>query len=206
MIIKALEVGPIQSNCYIVGCEETLKAAVIDPGDETQRILMTLADAKLTATHIICTHGHFDHVGGNKKLKAATGAAIAIHRFDAHMLSSLSVAAGAWGFPVDDSPPADILVDEGDSILIGNIKLRVLHTPGHSPGGISLYGDGVVFVGDTLFAGSIGRTDFPGGSYSTLISSVTNKLFPLGDDVQVFSGHGPATTIGREKRYNPFFG
>jgi hydroxyacylglutathione hydrolase len=206
LIIKALEVGPIQSNCYIVGCEETLKAAVIDPGDETQRILMTLADAKLTATHIICTHGHFDHVGGNKKLKAATGAAIAIHRFDAHMLSSLSVAAGAWGFPVDDSPPADILVDEGDSILIGNIKLRVLHTPGHSPGGISLYGDGVVFVGDTLFAGSIGRTDFPGGSYSTLISSVTNKLFPLGDDVQVFSGHGPATTIGREKRYNPFFG
>jgi len=205
LIIKTLTVGPIQSNCYVIGCERTMKGAVIDPGDETQRILLTLADAKLTLTHIICTHGHFDHVGGNKKLKEATGASIVIHPQDAPMLSGLSSAAGLWGIRVDDSPPPDILVEEGDTLSVGDIELKVLHTPGHSPGGISLYYDGVVFVGDTLFAGSIGRTDFPGGSYSTLISSVQNKLFTLGDDVQVLSGHGPATTIGAEKLYNPFF-
>lgn len=205
MIIKTLTVGPIQSNCYVVGCDKTMKAAVIDPGDETQRILLTLADAKLTLTHIICTHGHFDHVGGNKKLKEATGASIVIHPLDAPMLNGLSRAGGLWGFRVDDSPPPDILVEEGDALSVGTIEFKVLHTPGHSPGGISLYYNGVVFVGDTLFAGSIGRTDFPGGSYSTLISSVQNKLFTLGDDIQVFSGHGPATTIGTEKRYNPFF-
>ncbi len=206
MIIKKLTVGPIMANCFILGCEETREAVVIDPGDETDRILTVLEESDLKVKYIIDTHGHFDHVGGNKKLKDITGADIMIHVLDAPMLNHLSASAAAWGFSADDSPSPDKILEEGDTITFGNITLKVIHTPGHSPGGISLYTDGYVFVGDTLFAGSIGRTDFPGGDYKTLISNIRNKLFVLGDDVQVFTGHGPETTIGKEKRFNPFAG
>jgi len=204
LIIKKLTVGPIMANCFIVACEETYQAVVIDPGDEVDRILLTLADEKLKVAFIINTHGHFDHVGGNARMKQATGAPLLIHRLDAAMLGQLSAAASQWGMTVEDSPPPDRTVDEGDDISCGNLAFRVIHTPGHSPGGISLHADGVVFVGDTLFAGSIGRTDFPGGDYATLISSIQEKLFALGDDVTVYTGHGPETTIGVEKRTNPF--
>ena len=204
MIIKKLTVGPIMANCFIVACPETRQAAVIDPGDEVDRILMTLAQEQLTVAVIINTHGHFDHVGGNARLKQATGAPLLIHRLDAPMLNQLSSAASQWGMAAEDSPPPDRTIDEGDTVPFGNLSFGVIHTPGHTPGGISLYTDGSVFVGDTLFAGSIGRTDFPGGDYATLISSIQNKLFPLGDDVTVFTGHGPETTIGVEKRTNPF--
>ena len=208
MIIKTLTVGPIMANCFIVGCEETRAAAVIDPGDETDRILQELAASNLELKYIINTHGHFDHVGGNRRVKAATGAGLIIHSQDAPMLDSLSASAAAWGLSAEDSPPPDETVDEGDTVSFGNIVFRVIHTPGHTPGGISLHNDDTVFVGDTLFSGSIGRTDFPGGSYDTLISSIQKKLFVLGDAVQVYCGHGPETTIGREKqrRYNPFVG
>ena len=206
MIIKSLVVGPIMANCFILGCEKTKAAAVIDPGDDTDNILISLAESALTVKYIINTHGHFDHVGGNNRLKSATGAEIVIHPLDAHMLNSLSSMAAAWSLPTEDSPPPDRMVEDGDTISFGNITLTVIHTPGHSPGGISLYGDGNVFVGDTLFAGSIGRTDFPGGDYGILISSIRNKLLVLGDAVRVFTGHGPDTTIGREKKYNPFVG
>ena len=206
MIIKALPVGPIMANCFIVGCEKTKEAVVIDPGDEADRILLELADEKLTVKHIINTHGHFDHVGANKPLKAATGADIAIHAADAPLLAQLAASASAFGLACEDSPPPDRTLDEGDQIGFGELTLKVLHTPGHTPGGISLYSNGCVFVGDTLFAGSIGRTDFPGGDYDTLIASIHNKLFPLGDDVRVFTGHGPETSIGSERRYNPFAG
>lgn len=192
------------ANCFIVGCENTKSAVVIDPGDEVNKILLALADSKLTVKYIINTHGHFDHVGANKRLKDATGAPILIHKSDAGMLAQVSVSAMAFGMSGEDSPPADRTIAEGDKITFGDITLTVLHTPGHSLGGVSLHSDGVVFVGDSLFAGSIGRTDFPGGNYDTLITSIKTKLFPLGDDVVVYSGHGPATTIGREKRFNPF--
>lgn len=205
MIIKELVVGPIMANCYILGCEDTNEAAVIDPGDEANKILLALADASLKVVALVNTHGHIDHAGGNKKMKEATNAPVIIHSADAPMLGELASSGAAWGLSVENSPPPDRMVEDGDEITFGNITLKVIHTPGHSPGGISLYTDGNVFVGDTLFQGSIGRTDLGGGDYGTLISSVKNKLFTLGDDVKVYSGHGPATTIGREKQYNPFF-
>ena len=208
MIIKELTVGPIMANCFILGCEEKKEAAVIDPGDETDRILDTLQEFNLSTKYIINTHGHFDHVGGNRKLKEVTGADILIHPQDVPMLSKLSASATAWGLFAEDSPAPDRTIEEGDTVIVGTITLSVIHTPGHTQGGISLLSDGVLFVGDTLFAGSIGRTDFPGGDYDTLIASIQNKLFPLGDDVRVLSGHGPETTIAREKhkRNNPFVG
>ncbi len=206
MIIKSLAVGPIMANCFILGCEKTRESVVIDPGDETDKILLSLADSELKLKYIINTHGHFDHVGGNRKLKDATGADILIHSLDAPMLSQLPTASAAFGLSSDESPPPDKSMEDGETVSFGSITLEVIHTPGHTPGGISLYTDGCVFVGDTLFAGSIGRTDFPGGDYETLISSIRNKLFVLGDDVRVFTGHGPETSIGNEKRFNPFVG
>lgn len=214
MIIRQMALGPIQANCYILGCEETRQAVVIDPGDDTDRILTTLAGDRLTLVHIINTHGHFDHVGANKRLKDVTGADILIHRADAPMLSQLSASAAAWGMRAENSPTPDQLLEEGDTIAFGEHTLRVLHTPGHTLGGICLYTEYVeggtpkkaVFAGDTLFAGSIGRTDFPGGNYETLIDSIRSKLFTLEDTVKVYPGHMGSTTIGVEKRTNPFCG
>jgi glyoxylase-like metal-dependent hydrolase (beta-lactamase superfamily II) len=206
LIIKDLTLGPIMANCFIVGCETTREAAVIDPGDESDKILMALAGLKLKVKYIINTHGHFDHVGANRRMKEATGAEILIHSLDAPMLTHLSASASAWGLQADDSPLPDRMLKDGDEIKVGNIIFKVIHTPGHTPGGISLYSERCVFVGDTLFAGSIGRTDFPGGDFDTIISSIRKKLFVLGDDVSVFTGHGPETTIGDEKRHNPFVG
>jgi glyoxylase-like metal-dependent hydrolase (beta-lactamase superfamily II) len=200
LIIKSLPVGPLYTNCFIIGCEDTKEAAVVDPGGDSDKILMSLADDKHTLKYIINTHGHFDHVAGNKMLKEATGAKILIHEEDATLLTTPSM-----GLSADNLQAADEFMKDGDKITFGNITLEVIHTPGHTLGGVSLYTDGHVFVGDTLFAGSIGRTDFPGGSYDTLINSVKDRLFPLGDDVMVYSGHTAETTIGNEKKYNPFF-
>jgi len=206
VIIKTLAVGPIMANCFIVGCEETLAAAVIDPGDEPDRILKALAESNLTVKLIINTHGHFDHVGANKRLKEVTGAPILIHPLDAPMLNQLADSAGAWGMAADNSPPPDRELQDGDEVTCGKIIFKVIHTPGHTPGGISLYTEHEVFVGDTLFAGSIGRTDFPGGSFETLKESIQQKLFVLNDDLKVYPGHNQPTTIGVEKRTNPFVG
>lgn len=205
MILESLEVGPIMANCYILGCEETKEAAVIDPGGDADRILQALARLGLTVKLIINTHGHFDHVGANKQMKAATGAPILIHEKDAPMLGHLSSSAASFGLSVDNSPTPDQMPGDGDTLTFGNISLKVIHLPGHSPGGIALQTGDSVFVGDTLFSGSIGRTDLPGGDYNQLIASVRLKLFSLPDDTKVYCGHGPATSIGREKRYNPFF-
>jgi hydroxyacylglutathione hydrolase len=205
VILKTLVVGPIQANCYILGCERTRQTAVIDPGGDVEKILMALAKDNLRCVYIINTHGHFDHSAENKRLKEVTGAQLAIHRADASLIIHQAANGGMWGMKVDDSPPPDRYVEEGDLITFGDISLKVLHTPGHSMGGISLVTDKMAFVGDTLFAGSIGRTDFPGGDYEGLIRNVREKIFTLGDDVVIYPGHGPKTTVGRERRMNPFF-
>ncbi|MBN2232632.1 MAG: MBL fold metallo-hydrolase [Deltaproteobacteria bacterium] len=206
MILKTVVVGPLQVNCYIVGCEQTRKAAVIDPGDDVDRILRALADAGLTVTAIINTHEHFDHVGGNKRLHEVTGADILAHREAAAEITNISSRGALWGMQVADSPPPDRFLDHGEVIEVGDtVRLTVRYTPGHSRGSVSLVGDGMVFVGDLIFAGSIGRTDFPGGDYQVLIDSVRREIFTLDPDTVIHPGHGPSTTVSREQLTNPFF-
>ncbi len=207
MIQKALTVGLLEVNCYILADEDTNEAVVIDPGGDEKEILNLLDRHKFKLQLIIDTHGHFDHVDANLPLKEATGAKIAIHEADAAALSHPSQEALFFtGNRLRLSEP-DILVKEGDVLSFGKYRLKVLHTPGHTPGGISLLPEGLkdVYVGDLLFAGSIGRTDFPGGSFDALIEAVKTKIFTLGDDYNVYPGHGPATTVGQERKYNPFF-
>jgi hydroxyacylglutathione hydrolase len=181
MIQKGLIVGLLEVNCYLIGDEQTKEAVVIDPGGDEDEILEALKYHNFTLKYIIDTHGHFDHVDANQALKDATGAQIVIHPLDAAMLQRDNEAMFFTGKRMRPSK-ADVLVNEGDVITFGDIKLNVLHTPGHTPGGISLVNADapLVYVGDTLFAGSIGRTDFPGGDYDTLINGVREKLFTLG--------------------------
>jgi len=203
LIVKRFVVGPIETNCYVVTCPETRETVVIDPGGYDAPLAQYIEDEKLPVKYIINTHSHFDHTGGNKKIKEATGAPLLIHKAEAGALSRTSLGL-MFGMRIDKSPPADQFIAEGDEITFGTITLKVTETPGHSPGSVTLYTDKVAFVGDALFAGSIGRTDLPGGSYNTLIQSITEKILPLGDDTIVCSGHGPETTVGQEKLYNPF--
>jgi len=207
MIQKGLMVGLLEVNCYILGDEETKEAVVIDPGGDEEEILEALKYAELNLKYIIDTHGHFDHVDANQPLKEATGAKIAIHEADAQMLSQPSAEAMFFTGNRARVSQADLLLKEDDLISFGPYRLKVLYTPGHTPGSISLVLEGFpyVYVGDLLFAGSIGRTDFPGGSFDNLIQAVRTKIFPLGDRYAVYPGHGPVTTVGQERKYNPFF-
>lgn len=206
VLVKGLEVGVVAANCYLLICPDTRQAVLMDPGDEPSRILGLVEQEKVQVVHIINTHGHVDHIGANKAVKEATAASILIHELDAPALidprRSLSLYTGGR----EAGPPADRLLQEGDTIQVGSITLHVLHTPGHTPGGISLYEPTaeVVFTGDTLFAGSIGRTDFPGGSYQEIIRSIKEKLLVLPPATIVYPGHGPSTRIEIEAQTNPF--
>ncbi len=207
MLLETLVVGPLAVNCYILGDESTRQGIVIDPGGDENEILEALNHYGLQLKTIIDTHGHFDHVDANQPLKEATGASIAIHEADAAMLAKPSAEAMFFTGNRLRLSTADILLKEGDILSFGNYRLKVLHTPGHTPGGISLVMEGntLVYVGDLLFQGSIGRTDFPGGSFEDLINAVKTKIFALGDNYTVYPGHGPVTTVGQERQYNPFF-
>lgn len=206
LIFKKLEVGPLGTNCYIVGCPKTLEGAVIDPGFDGKKIAKEITNLGLTIKYIINTHGHGDHILANKELKESTGAPLLIHELEAdYLLDPKKNMTGMFG-KVFKGIPADRLLKEGDQIKLGNIiNFNVIHTPGHTPGGICLDTGKDLFTGDTLFAGSIGRTDFAGGSYQELISSVTEKLFTLQGDRQIWPGHGPESTLEYEKNHNPFF-
>jgi len=204
MVLTRLVVGPLQVNCYILADEKTRDAVVIDPGDDAADILKVIKDKGLKVKYIINTHAHFDHVGANRALKEATGAELLLHEADAAVLSTVSHQSRSFGMGDVKSPSADRYVKQGDILKAGEISLKVLHTPGHSPGGISLLEEGMVFTGDSLFAGSIGRTDFPGGDLLTLLGSIKKNLLILPDETKVFPGHGPASTIGGEREENPF--
>ena len=204
MKIIQLEVGSLGTNCYIAYCENTKKAVVIDPGGDAARIIAAINREKLTVQAIINTHGHADHVLANIKVQEATGAPLWIHSADADMLGNGARNLSAYIGASASCGTPDRLLTDGDVLPVGEFNLKVLHTPGHTPGGISLFAGKAVFVGDTLFAESIGRTDFPGGSYSQLIDSIKTKLMVLDDEVKVYPGHGPVTTIGWERRQNPF--
>ncbi len=204
MILETLPVGPLQVNCYILGCEQTRRAAVIDPGEDGSHIVQTLQGLGLEAELIINTHGHFDHIGANRYLVETTGAQLVIHRDDVALLSSAAEHAAMFGLSAVTSPEPSRIVTGGEDLSVGDLTLQVIHTPGHSPGGICLLADGVLFSGDALFAGSIGRTDLPGGDQDQLVRGICEKLMSLPGQTKVYPGHGPATSIAREKAGNPF--
>lgn len=205
MIVECLIVGPLMENCYIIGDEKKKVGAVIDPGDEPERILEVLNKKKLTCEYILLTHAHVDHISGIKGVSDATGAKVCIHKDDAWLLKSAPVQALAFGMRPFLPPSIEKYLEDGDIIQIGTLEVKVLHTPGHTKGGVSFLVENCIFVGDTIFQGSIGRTDLPGGNYDELINSVESKIFTLPDETIIYPGHGPETTVGYEKKYNPFF-
>lgn len=204
MNIETMVVGPLEVNCYIL-YDDTKEAVVIDPGDDGANILAKLESLGLTLKAVVNTHGHFDHIGANRFLKEKTGANLMVHSDDVEYLQHADMAASAFGLEAEPAPDPDVQLKEGDTVEAGGFTLEVIHTPGHSPGGISLLYDHSLFTGDTLFAGSVGRTDLVGGSHEQLLEAVTTKLFKLGESVAIYPGHGPSSTIGQEKRSNPFF-
>lgn len=204
MIIEEFVVGPLENNCYILADESSREALVIDPGDEPDRILDFIRGKALILKYIVCTHAHYDHVGAVPEIKQEIGEAkIVIHEKDLDIYTHIEKQGLMWGVELDPLPPPDILVKEGSILSIGKIQFEVIHTPGHTPGGICLYGEGILITGDTLFAGSVGRTDLHGGNFQELKKSFS-RLIAMPDKIRVLPGHGPESTIGREKRENFF--
>ena len=206
MIFEILPVGPLSANSFIIGCEETREGIIVDPGGDPEKIIAAIDGLGLRITSIINTHGHFDHVGGNLRLLEHTGAKLLVHEKDIHLLSKASDIAARYGGTSDNSPPPDSFLADGMILQVGRYRIGIIHTPGHTPGGCCLYmeDEGVLISGDTLFAEGVGRTDFPGGSHQGLIESIRTRLFTLPENTRVYPGHGPSTTIGHEKRHNPY--
>jgi hydroxyacylglutathione hydrolase len=205
MIVSVLPVGLIQTNCYVVGCEQTREGVIVDPGGHPDRILAEVKRQGLAIKYILDTHAHFDHTDANGAIVEATGAPLALHPGDLPLLKA-SGGAALFGLQADPSPAPDLELADGDELVVGQLCFRVLHTPGHTPGHVCFYEpeQGVLFDGDVLFRRGIGRTDLPGGSLAQLMDSIRRVLFALPDETVVYSGHGPATTIGEEKQLNPW--
>ena len=206
MILETFPVGPLQCNCTILADEETREAIIVDPGDEISRIHRRLTSLGLTLKQILITHAHIDHVGGALKLKALTGAAIYLNEADLPLLQMMSAQAAWLGIETPETAPPDEALTDGRRVGLDNYPAQVIHTPGHTQGSICLHFAPLkmVLAGDTLFAGSIGRTDLPGGNYEQIIESINSRLLNLPNETAVVPGHGPATTIGAERRTNPF--
>jgi len=205
MIVEQIVVGPLASNCYIFGDEEAGRGIVVDPGADAPLILGAIARLGLEIEAIVATHGHFDHVGAAGEVRERTGAPFLAHPQEQEAIAAARLRAQLFaGLDIPQPPSPDRLLEEGEVLSIGRYTLRVAHAPGHSPGHIVLLGDNLAFVGDVLFAGSVGRTDLPGGDYTALMQSISRLLLPLPDETVVYPGHGPVTTIGRERLTNPF--
>jgi hydroxyacylglutathione hydrolase len=210
MILEHAAVEPFLKNGFVVGCEETREGIIIDPGDEVDQLLDAARRQRLTITSILLTHAHLDHITGVDRAKAALGVPVWLHEADNFLYERVVQQGLAFGFRVTAQPPVDHFYQGEGPLRFGRYQVRVLHTPGHCPGGVCLAvsregeQETVLFVGDTLFAGSIGRTDLPGGDLDTLLRSIREVLFSFPDDTVVWSGHGPVTTIGQERRTNPF--
>lgn len=207
MQIQQITVGSMGVCCYIVSCGATGKAAIVDPGGDEDKIIAIVRKSELEVEYIIATHGHPDHVCGNRRLKEETGAGIVMHSADADFFGKPEIQHYFAMLGLEPSPPADRIVEDGDIITIGEEELKVIHTPGHTPGGICLYNGLDLITGDTLFVGGLGRTDFPGGSQQELMNSIQQRLLVLPDETRVWPGHGyggSQSTIGEEKRSNPF--
>lgn len=208
MTLKSYTVGTLQVKAYIIGCSETKDAMIIDPAGSEDMLVKELRDMGLALKYIVNTHGHPDHTLGNARVKALTGASVLMHEEDDNLFRSSEATAlfRQWGF--EPAPPADVHIKDGDDINIGRLSFKVLHTPGHSPGSVCLYGHGYVVTGDTLFVGAAGRTDLIGGSFDTLIRSLKEKISVLPDETIVLPGHDygdtPTSTIGKEKQENPY--
>ena len=207
LVIRNAVVGPFAANAYVVACDRTGDAMIVDPGGEIPRVL-GLVEPGQRVSRLVCTHGHIDHVAGAAEARAATGAPVSLHAADEGWLEALPRQAEMFGFEPVEPPAIDHHLIDGETFLVGASQGRVLHTPGHSPGSICLFfpDERLLFTGDTLFAGSVGRTDLPGGDFDALHASIRDKLFPLGDDVRFHPGHGPAGLVGDERRSNPFVG
>lgn len=204
MKYETLVVGALETNCYLVYCQKTMECAVVDPGAEAEDIFRLITKKGLKPTVILNTHGHVDHVGANRDVKEKFNIPLYIHSADSPMLEKVQESELAIFLEAKDSPSPDYLLEDGDRIKVGKSFLKVIHTPGHSPGSVSFLGDGFLISGDTLFSGGVGRTDFPGGSWKELENSIRNKILTMPDEMIVLPGHGPATTVEQERSSNPF--